>query len=441
MRTGAARCLLSKEFIGMLNEKIENPAALFQAERGRTVKLTSMLGAEDMVLQSMADASPAKWHLAHTTWFFEEFLLARRADYRRYDPSFSYLFNSYYESVGERQPRPHRGMLSRPTLAAVLEYRDLIDLRVREHIRNASPADIAIVTLGIHHEMQHQELLLTDILHAFSMNPLLPAVFAPALPQAERQAERHENRNRAAAPLQFHAFSGGLCGIGAEAEGFAFDCERPRHTVFLHPFALANRAVTNGEWIDFIEDGGYRNPAFWLSDGWARSRQEGWEAPLYWRREEGEWRQFGLDGLHPLEMNAPVCHISYYEADAYARRAGCRLPTEQEWEYAATGYAIEGNFLNGEGGCRPRPAAPSSGLRQLYGDVWEWTQSAFAAYPGFTPGAGALGEYNGKFMSGQFVLRGGSCATNKAQLRPGYRNFFYPHQRWQFSGLRLARDA
>lgn len=425
----------------MLQGKIENPAALFQAERGRTVKLASTLEAEDTLLQSMPDASPAKWHLAHTTWFFEEFLLARQPDYRPYDPSFRYLFNSYYETVGERQPRPRRGMLSRPALARILDYRSRVDSRVRERMERASPAELEIVTLGIHHEMQHQELLLTDILHAFSLNPLLPAVFPGSIQEERRGAQ--------GIPLEFHRFEGGLCEIGSPPvkdpasslwEDFAFDCEKPRHTVFLHPFAIANRAVTNGEWMDFIEDGGYRNPAHWLSDGWAQKHHEGWEAPLYWRRREGEWRQFGLTGLRPLLKDEPVCHVSYYEADAYARWAGYRLPTEQEWEHAASAREASGSFLDSSG-YRPRPATAGTGPRQMYGDVWEWTRSPFAAYPGFKPAAGALGEYNGKFMSGQFVLRGGSCVSNRLQLRPGYRNFFYPHQRWQFSGLRLAGDA
>jgi ergothioneine biosynthesis protein EgtB len=411
--------------------KTEKLIPLFQAERGRTLKLTSTLNTEDMVMQSMPDASPAKWHLAHTTWFFEEFLLNNRLpDYRWYDPSFRYLFNSYYESVGARQPRPHRGMLSRPPFETILDYRNQIDRRVCEYLEN-NPTDMDIVILGIHHEMQHQELLLTDILHAFSLNPLLPSVFAAASWSRERQ-------KRADIALKFHAFEGGICQIGAGTGGFAFDAEKPRHKVFLQPFALANRTVTNGEWIQFIEDSGYQNPAFWLADGWAQKFQQDWEAPLYWQQREGQWHQFGLHGLQPLDMGSPVCHISYYEADAYAW-AGCRLPTEHEWEHVACAYAIEGNFLD-ESAQNPQAAPARTGIRHLYGDVWEWTQSAFAAYPGFKPDAGAIGEYNGKFMSGQYVLRGGSCATNKLQIRSSYRNFFYPHQRWQFSGLRLAKD-
>lgn len=417
----------------MNRTRTEKIIPLFQAERGRTVKLISTLNAEDMVIQSMPDASPAKWHLAHTTWFFEEFLLnVHLPNYRWYDPAFRYLFNSYYESVGERQPRPYRGMLSRPPVETVLEYRNLIDQHVCRLIQD-KPAAADIVVLGVHHEMQHQELILTDILHGFSLNPLLPPVFtAPPQPK--------ESQDQKSIRLEFHAFPGGICEIGADgSEKFAFDCEKPRHKTFLRPFALANRAVTNGEWINFIEDSGYKNPSLWLSDGWAEKNRQAWEAPLYWQKRAGQWHQFGLYGLQPLDPQRPVCHISYYEADAYARWAGCRLPTEQEWEHAASFQGLEGNFLN-ESEYRPRTAGSGSGILQLYGDVWEWTQSAFAAYPGFRPAAGAIGEYNGKFMSGQFVLRGGSCVTNKLQMRISYRNFFYPHQRWQFSGLRLAKD-
>jgi len=405
----------------------------FTAVRQQTERLTESLSAEDMLAQSMPDASPAKWHLAHTSWFFETFiLLPFLPDYRLFHPFFPVLFNSYYESVGDRHPRPQRGLLTRPSLKEVRDYRAYVDQHM-QMLLNAGEADYEklafLLEVGLHHEMQHQELLLTDILHLFSTNPMLPAVFpeevsAPTAPASEPAMSR---------------FEGGLFELGASAEGFSYDNERPRHTVYLTPFALSNTLVTNGEWLEFMQDGGYRNSLLWLSDGWATCNREQWFAPLYWQEREDEWMQFALTGLHSIDKNAPVSHISYYEADAFARWAGKRLPREAEWEFSASQSPIDGNFLE-RGVLRPLATGGAGALLQLYGDVWEWTQSSYAAYPGFNAELGALGEYNGKFMANQFVLRGGSCVTPVKQMRSSYRNFFYPHQRWQFSGLRLAED-
>jgi ergothioneine biosynthesis protein EgtB len=415
----------------MQSRTVQRPALavadLFERTRRRTVELTAHLAPEDMVVQSMPDASPAKWHLAHTTWFFEEFIVKPNApDYRSPDDRFAYLFNSYYVQMGPRYTRAQRGLLTRPTVAEVLDYRDGVDAAlIRLLERGDAPA--ALVELGCHHEMQHQELLLTDLLHALSFNPLHPAYRAPGpLPTVQ------------AAPLAWADIGGGIVEIGHAGAGFAFDNEGPRHQALLQPFRLASRAVTCGEWQAFIDDGGYATPTLWLSDGWATAENEGWTAPLYWWRDDGRWMAFGLRGAQPVDDDAPVRHVSFYEADAYARWAGKRLPTEFEWEHAAAGE-IDGNFL--ESG-RLRPArAQAPGLAQLWGDVWEWTQSAYLPYPGYRAPAGAIGEYNGKFMVNQFVLRGGSCVTPAAQMRRSYRNFFYPHQRWQMTGLRLAEDA
>ncbi|WP_218943586.1 ergothioneine biosynthesis protein EgtB [Exilibacterium tricleocarpae] len=403
----------------------------FRHRRSVSESLTRGLSAEDMVVQSMDDASPAKWHLAHTTWFFEAFVLNKYQDnYRPVDPDYNFLFNSYYNSVGERHARPLRGMLTRPGIEAVRAYRRAVDASVlalleQPHPRARGLADT--VTVGLHHEMQHQELLLTDLLHALSINPTAPAM-RPAPPADDTRA----------AGLVFMPFDEGLYEIGAAGDGFSFDCEGPRHQTYLRGFSLANRTVTNAEWLAFMNDGGYSTATLWLSDGWAQCQAEQWQAPLYWSQRDGEWHQFGLYGRQPVNPEAPVCHVNYFEADAFAQWAGARLPTEQEWEVAAGDAPIAGNFQDREY-WRPRAAA-GSGLQQLYGDVWEWTRSPYAPYPGFSAAPGAIGEYNGKFMCGQFVLRGGSCATPQQQLRRSYRNFFYPHQRWQFSGLRLAKD-
>jgi len=404
----------------------------FLSVRADTEKLVAPLSAEDQNLQSMPDASPAKWHRAHTTWFFETFLLKEDAGYREFDPAFRYLFNSYYEAVGARHPRPQRGMLSRPAADEIARYRRHVDASMADLLaRRGEEEGIAALTeLGIQHEQQHQELLLTDLLHAFAQNPLRPAYRETAPAGAS-----------APVPLDFIRFEGGEVEIGHDGAGFAFDNEGPRHRVLLRPFAIANRAVINAEWLKFVEAGGYREPRFWLSDGWATCVAEGWQAPLYWEKREDVWQQMSLAGLVPLDSAAPVAHVSFYEADAFARWCGKRLPTEFEWEHAGRHCGHTAN-LRDEAYLRPRAARTARGvLAQMYGDVWEWTASPYAPYPGFHATDGAVGEYNGKFMINQMVLRGGSCVTPQGHIRATYRNFFYPHQRWQFSGLRLAEDA
>jgi len=404
-------------------------AARYRAVRQASEGLTRHLTPEDQVAQSMPDASPTKWHMAHTTWFFETFLLAPRlAGYRLFDPRFGYLFNSYYEAVGPRHPRPQRGLITRPSVADVLAYRAHVDAGMARLFEDGlAPADL--VELGLAHEEQHQELILMDILHLFAQSPICPAYAPP----------------RAAAPAQdpgpagFTAFEGGLTQIGHAGPGFAFDNEGPRHRVFLEPYELADRLVTNAEWMAFMADGGYARPEFWLSAGWAGAQAEGWQAPLYWRCEGGEWRTMTLHGLRPVDPHAPVVHVSFYEAEAYATWVGARLPTEAEWEHAAQGLSAAGRFLH-PARLEPAAAGPPGGLRQVYGDLWEWTRSAYSPYPGFRPATGAVGEYNGKFMAGQFVLRGGACVTPEGHVRATYRNFFAPEQRWMFSGVRLARD-
>lgn len=400
---------------------------LFRATRARSARLVEGLHPEDMTVQSMEDASPTKWHLAHTSWFFEEFVLRPRAPcYRSPDERFAFLFNSYYVQAGPRYTRAQRGIVTRPTVAEVMDYRAGVEAAVEDLIRSGdAPHDL--VELGCHHEMQHQELMLTDLLHVFSHNPMRPTYRAPEpLPTRE------------AAPLEWVDFEGGIVEIGHAGDAFAYDCEGPRHEALLRPYALASRAVTNAEWIEFIEDGGYERAPLWLMDGFATAQKEGWTAPGYWWREDGRWMQFSLRGAQPVDPEAPVNHVSYYEAEAFARWAGARLPTEAEWERA--GGAVRGGVFMEAERFRPAPAQGEA-LAQMWGDVWEWTGSAFLPYPGFRPPEGAVGEYNGKFMVNQFVLRGGSCLTPRAQMRPTYRNFFYPHQRWQMTGLRLARDA
>jgi len=408
-------------------------AERYRAVRALTQALAAPLSDADATVQSMPDASPAKWHLAHVSWFFETFVLRDHVEgYRPFDDRFAYLFNSYYESEGPRHARPMRGMLTRPNLNDVRAYRAHVDAALLAAMPHLPEAACTLVTLGLQHEQQHQELLLTDLQHLFSLNPIAPALFdAPrAMP--------------APVPGPLHWIEGreGLVEIGDDGKtGFAFDCEGPRHKVFLRPHALAHRPITNGEWISFIEDGGYRAPALWLSDGWAWVQAEGIEAPLYWQRGEKGWTRFGLDGRQPVNPAAPACHISLYEADAYASWAGARLPTEAEWESAALNIApTSGEQLDGAACPRPRAAEDGTSLTQMFGDVWEWTGSAYRPYPGFRTAPGAVGEYNGKFMSGQFVLKGGSCATPRGHVRASYRNFFHPHQRWQFTGLRLAKD-
>lgn len=402
--------------------------------RGDTEKLAAPLSPEDQILQSMPDASPVKWHRAHTTWFFEAFILKQfDAEYRPFDEQFNFLYNSYYEAMGARHPRPQRGLLSRPSVEEVGRYRAHVDRAMEALIEreggNKQSELASLLVLGCHHEQQHQELLLTDMLHHLSCNPVKPAYI-------EREADKTSN----AAPLSFVEFAGGLVEIGYEGDAFFYDNEGPRHKTYLRPFAIADRAITNGEWLEFMRDGGYENVTLWLSDGWYKCGEEGWRAPLYWEERDGEWHSMTLGGFHPVNRAAPVTHISYYEADAFARWAGKRLPLEAEWEIASAGLPVKGNTV-GTGALRPLPAKPNGApLHQMFGDVWEWTASPYQPYPGFRAVPGAVGEYNGKFMVNQFVLRGGSCATPEGHIRPTYRNFFYPHQRWQFTGLRLAHD-
>jgi ergothioneine biosynthesis protein EgtB len=404
----------------------------FERVRALSLALAAPLSDADASLQPMPDASPAKWHLAHTSWFFETFVLRDHVPgYRPFDESWAYLFNSYYEGEGERHPRPRRGMLSRPSLAQVVDYRRHVDEALLQAAPLLAPEALRLVELGLNHEQQHQELMLTDMLAVFAENPLCPAIWEspPPAPRAEPRT------------LGGVARPAGLAEIGHHGMGFAFDCEGPRHKVVLVAHELADRPVTNREWLRFIEAGGYSDAALWLADGWDWVRENGVAAPLYWRSGGLGWQCFRLDGLHPVEPEAPVCHISWYEADAFARWAGARLPTEAEWETAAASLdPAGGNQLDSAGPVRPRPAPAHPGLRQMFGDVWEWTGSAFLPYPRFRPEEGTVGEYNGKFMANQFVLRGGSCATPRGHLRASYRNFFYPHQRWQYCGLRLARD-
>ena len=412
----------------------------YMAVRGRTHALAAPLSAEDCCVQSMPDASPAKWHLAHTTWFFETFVLAPyEPGFAPFHPAFRVLFNSYYQGVGRQHPRAQRGLLTRPALHEVLAYRADVDARVTHLLQSpvadrAGAALHALVALGLQHEQQHQELLVTDIKHLLSCNPLWPAYGTLA----------EEGSDAIAARPAWVRQDGGLVEIGHAGEGFAFDNELPRHKAYLAPYELAARPVSNGEYLAFVAAGGYHEPAHWLAEGWDWCAGLGLEHPLYWRQERGQWSEFTLGGACMLRPGQPVVHLSYYEADAYARWAGARLPTEAEWEAAAAAQPPQGHFADSEA-LHPRPAgAPEpqgAGLQQLYGDVWEWTQSSYAPYPGFRPASGAVGEYNGKFMVNQYVLRGGSCATPAGHVRATYRNFFPATARWQFSGLRLARDA
>jgi ergothioneine biosynthesis protein EgtB len=406
----------------------------FSRVRALSLALSRHLSDADASAQSMADTSPTKWHLAHTTWFFETFVLRDfLPKYRLFDTRFPFLFNSYYEGEGERISRASRGLLTRPSLVQICSYRAYVDEAMEQALVAMPPEAADLVALGCHHEEQHQELLLTDILHLFAQNPLAPAAW-PSTPSREADTPQ---------PMCWIEGSEGPIEIGHRGGGFAFDCECPRHTHWLQPHMLANRLVTNGEWRAFMDAGGYNEAPLWLSDGWAWVRQNRIEAPLYWRRtKSGEWiEQFGLDGVTKINPAAPVQNISYYEADAFARWAGARLPTEAEWESAANELdPTAGVLLDAPGAVRPRPAQGRERIRQLFGDAWEWTGSAFLPYPGFRAAPGAIGEYNGKFMSSQFVLKGGSCATPRGHMRASYRNFFYPHQRWQFTGVRLAKD-
>ncbi|MBI2306380.1 MAG: ergothioneine biosynthesis protein EgtB [Rhodocyclales bacterium] len=416
---------------GALREAI---AARYRAVRALTQQLAEPLSAEDQGLQSMPDASPTKWHLAHTSWFFEALILGPlQPGYTPFDARFHFLFNSYYESLGPRQPRPQRGLISRPGCDEIRRYRAHVDAAMQCFIAGCDAAvwegARPLVELGLNHEQQHQELILTDIKHALSMNAFDPAYLTIAPPAAG-----------SAPALAWCDFPSGQVMIGHDGADFAFDNEGPRHAVLLSPYRLASRPVTCGEYLDFIADGGYARAGLWLSDGWAQVCEQGWQAPLYWRREgAGEWSQFTLHGRRPVATDEPVCHVSFYEAAAYAAWADARLPTEQEWEAAVAGLPVAGHWLEAAA-LQPRPAPAGPGLQQAFGDVWEWTRSAYDPYPGFRPLPGAAAEYNGKFMVGQLVLRGGSCASPSGHLRASYRNFFPPAARWQFSGIRLARD-
>jgi ergothioneine biosynthesis protein EgtB len=431
-------------------ESSSSLAARFSAIRETTRRLAAPLSAEDCALQSMPDASPVKWHLAHTSWFFETFLLEPHlADYRAHQPGFRVLFNSYYNAVGDKHPRAQRGLISRPAHDEVLAYRAHVNASMMQLLdREGGDESVRrLVELGLQHEQQHQELILTDVLHLLSRNPLKPSYLS---------ANAHSGSTESAAPsLDWIAFAAGVVDVGHEGKAFAFDNELPRHREYLNAFALASRPVTNGEYLAFMADGGYGRPELWLSEGWDWVRNHGVEAPYYWERsaaqpargerDAGQWQQFTLYGLHPLDLAAPVCHVSMFEADAYARWAGARLPREAEWEVAASQLAslglIDGHFVE-DAILRPLPSQEHGvGLSQMFGDVWEWTQSAYSPYPGYRAAEGAIGEYNGKFMCNQYVLRGGSFATPRTHIRTTYRNFFPASSRWQFTGLRLARDA
>ena len=412
-------------------------AVQFRSVRAATLALAAPLTAEDQQVQSMSLASPTKWHLAHTTWFFETFVLSRFVSgYQPFDTNFHYLFNSYYETLGKRHPRPDRGLVTRPGLDDIHRYRRHVDAAIDRLLDSGPPQEVhRLIELGCHHEQQHQELIVTDIKHVLGLNPLGPSYAAPAA-----AALAPPSRPHVAADLDWISVPGGVREIGYDGAEFCFDNEQPRHKTWLDEFRLATRPVTSREWLDFMADDGYGTPTLWLSDGWQAVQDEQWQAPLYWQHTDHGWSEYTLSGARPVDPDAPVVHVSYYEADAFARWAGKRLPTEAEWEVAAAGLPCQGNFLE-TASLHPQRAATEDGLVQMFGDVWEWTQSPYSAYPGFRAVDGALGEYNGKFMANQIVLRGGSCATPQSHVRAEYRNFFPPSARWQFSGLRLADDA
>ena len=401
----------------------------YTAVRKQTERLCEPLEVEDFVVQSMEDVSPAKWHLAHTTWFFETFVLGAQANYEPFDTQFGFLFNSYYNAVGARQPRGQRGLLSRPPVESIFEYRRAIDDRMDELLQGDLSDQLRdVVVLGLHHEQQHQELFVTDIKHVLWCNPLLPAY-------VDRPSEHVKPQD-----AEWVGFSRGIREVGHDPlDGFCFDNELPRHEALVQDFELASRPVTNAEFLEFIDDDGYSTPGLWLSEGWDHVQRDNWQAPLYWEKDsDGQWQTFSMSGMHPINHGEPVCHVSFFEADAFARWAGTRLPTEFEWEIATADLPVEGNFVESDR-FHPRAVTEVADLQKMFGDVWEWTSSAYLGYPGYRPAAGALGEYNGKFMCNQFVLRGGSCATPQSHIRPTYRNFFQPEKRWQFSGFRLAR--
>ncbi len=405
----------------------------FKEVRGFTEKLTEPLETEDFVVQVVTHASPAKWHLAHTSWFFEAFLLDKAVGgFESLHPQYSYLFNSYYLQTGEPHCRDKRGNLSRPTVEEVFEYRKYVDAEMLKFIDTASDTAFkkwsGVIEIGLNHEQQHQELLITDLKYMFAQNPLFPVYKERTRPEASTPGE-----------LKWIGFSEGVREIGHKGDGFGYDNEFPRHKTYIQNFELANRQITNGEYLEFIKSGGYEESKWWLDEGFAAVENEEWKAPLYWIKKNGEWHHFTLNGLEKLDLNEPLTHVSYYEADAYARWAGCRLPTEQEWEVASEQVKLDGNFVENDF-LHPVGADPDKdGLQQMFGNQWEWTLSSYSPYPGYKPLPGALGEYNGKFMCNQYVLRGGSCATSKSHIRRTYRNFFHAHERWQFMGIRLAR--
>ena len=422
-----------------IHDEASHPETLirrYQQVREFTERLCQPMVTEDYVIQAMPDVSPPKWHLAHTSWFFETFILAAASPrYRSPHAAYAYLFNSYYVAAGARHCRPKRGLLSRPTVEEVYAYRAQVDKFMTSFLEglNGQEANTwaPIVELGLHHEQQHQELLLTDLKYNFFCNPLRPVYVTAGIPRCTQDVSA----------LQWVSFPEGVYWIGHDGQGFAFDNELPRHRSFLEPFQLASRLITNADYLAFMADGGYERPELWLSMGWEALQREGWKAPLYWEQLDGTWRMMTLAGMQPVQAADPVCHISYYEADAYARWADARLPTEVEWEAAAVPLPISGNFVEQQI-FRPislNQSDAAAPLAQMFGDVWEWTQSHYSPYPGYTAAPGALGEYNGKFMVNQFVLRGGSCATSVSHIRPTYRNFFPADARWQFMGIRLAR--
>ncbi|MCR9294201.1 MAG: ergothioneine biosynthesis protein EgtB [bacterium] len=411
-------------------------ARRFQQVRERSKLITQPLTPEDCVIQSMPDVSPMRWHLAHTSWFFETFLLSSNTDYQPFNERFEYLFNSYYNTVGQQFPRHQRGLLSRPGLSEIMDYRSHVDANVHRWLtsQGLSADELKVLEIGLQHEQQHQELMLTDIKHILACNPLFPAY---QLPNEQPAAVA------SSADLQWRSFPSELTEFGYAGDDFAFDNERPRHKAYLHEFQLATRCVTNGEYLEFMLDDGYRRPELWLSLGWSAANQAAWSGPLYWIERDGQWHEFTLEGLRPLRLEEPVCHVSYFEADAFARWSGCRLPTEFEWERGSDNKSLNtaGVFFDHLLQAKQpiHPQTETSPPTHLMGNVWQWTSSSYAAYPGYQAEAGALGEYNGKFMCNQYVLRGGSCATSSDHIRPTYRNFFPPDARWQFSGIRLAR--
>lgn len=431
----AADGLLSSAAGNDIGEERKILSEKYLSVRKFTEELCKPLVTEDYVVQTMPDVSPAKWHLAHVTWFFETFVLKEaKKGYKEFHPSYNFIFNSYYVQVGPRHTRAHRGYLTRPTVKDIYNFREYVDSSMVDLMDNCDEETFRkiapVIAIGLNHEQQHQELMLTDIKHVFSVNPLHPVYSEKEFPVIENIPA-----------MKWAEFNEGLCEIGHDGTTFCYDNETPVHKEFLNAFSLGSRLVTNGDYIDFINDGGYKNTPAWLSDGWATIEREGWEAPMYWEKKDGEWWNFSLTGFKKVNPNEPVCHISFYEADAFARWAGCRLPTETEWEVASAGIQAEGNFVEERNfQTVALNDGTSSPLKQMFGDVWEWTGSSYLPYPGYKTLPGALGEYNGKFMSGQMVLRGGSCATSVTHIRNTYRNFFYPSSRWQFMGIRLAKD-